>query len=132
MNLLAGGVAGLGFIFLAIAAVLIWKDSAPRMVAWLILFGSGMASAILLPWLSIIFSMSLFGIPAAVVIDVIGGLTFYLEVLRKKGHHWIRTPIIAGLLGVSLAITGGTVGNLFHSAINQTTQTVDHTANLGG
>lgn len=106
-------------ILAAIAGALMWKNRAPRFVAWSLLFvGIGAAGVIMQYIGPSTTGLSIYGVGIFTIIGIVCAIAFYVEVIKKDGQHKIRTPVMSALLGVSLMSVGGTVGG----ALNHVSQ----------
>ena len=108
----------IGAVILAtIAGTLLWKKKAPRFVAWSLLFvGIGAAGVIMQYVGSTTATISIYGVGIFTIIAIFCAITFYVEVIKKDGHHKVRTPVVSVLLGVSLMSIGGTAGTALRHA----------------
>jgi hypothetical protein len=115
-----------GAVILAIiAATLHWKKRAPRFVAWLLAFaGLGLAATIM-KYVGGFTKFSVLGVGILTVTLIVCGIAFWEEAVKRNGLHRVRTPIVALLLGVSLATAGGTIGSLAHGAGNTGGQNIN-------
>ena len=122
-----GTSAGAGVFLALIGGILWWKGKAPRAVAWLAL-GTGMCEApLLLSFTGSLAGYSILGVGIVTVLVVGGGLVFWLEAVKRHGHHYIRTPLVGLIVGAALVSAGGTLGHFGHSVQTQVTNVVTNT-----
>jgi uncharacterized membrane protein len=98
-----------GAVIFGIATLCWWKDEWPRETVIGLLAGAIMTIDGLRDWtrLKVTFSG---GVLVLLGIFIILGLfTLFLEVVRKKGHHPMRTPITAVVVGTLIALAGSQV-----------------------
>jgi hypothetical protein len=106
-------------ILALIAGTLHWKKYAPRFVAWLLLLAGVGMSAVILGYIGVFTKMTILGVGILTAILIVTAIVFWAEAVKRNGMHRVRTPLVAVLLGVSLASVGGPIGHAVHS-INQT------------
>jgi peptidoglycan/LPS O-acetylase OafA/YrhL len=118
-TLTAGGV---GLTLAAVAGICIWKKHAEKFAAWMALVAGLFASFTVISWLGSMAAMTVAGMAVTTVVVILGGLVFWLEVIKKKAPHRFRTPVVAFALGVALTATFGGVQNAVqHSTVQVTT-----------
>jgi hypothetical protein len=129
---LPGGGVALGAsttvaVLLGLAtAVSIWKKASPRAAGWMALLTGLTGAPIILSWLGNLASIAIYGVGIALIGAVIGSLICWHELVKKKGLHRFRTPVIALLTGTALMTVTGIAGSVAHGVSNITTTTVTH------
>lgn len=114
-------------IFAAIAGALMYKQCAPRAVAWLLLCVGIGAAAEIMKYIGDFLKISFYGVAAITVIFFVAAVLFWQEVVKRNKMHKVRTPIVALLLGVSIISLGGTVGKAIHNGTQTGGNTIDKT-----
>lgn len=118
-NLTAGGI---GLLLAGIVGICIWKKHGKKFPAWLALLAGMFASVTVIGWLGGLATISIVGVAVTTVVLILGGLVFWLEAVKAKGHHPYRTPIIGFAVGVALTATFGGVQHVVqHSTVQVTT-----------
>jgi hypothetical protein len=124
--------AGVGGLLLGTATILMWKDRAPRFVAWLMLLAGGLLATTVAPYLGSLLGTQILGVGIVVAVDIFGGIVFYHEAIKRHGMHHIRTPAVAAILGISLALSGGATGTIFHNITTKVVTTVHGGSSVTG
>jgi integral membrane sensor domain MASE1 len=112
-------------ILAAIAGTLHWKRRVPRGVAFMLALAGLGLSAVILKYIGAFTNMTVLGVGVVTLGAIIGLIVFWEEAVKKNGLHRVRTPIVAVLLGVCLASTGGAIGSLAHSVSSTGGQNLD-------
>jgi hypothetical protein len=108
-SLTAGGIA---FVIAVVAGITWWKGGGPRFVPWAMLLVGLLGAGTIMGLLGGFVNFSILGVGFATILLVVCGTFFWHEVIKKRGTHYIRTPIAALGLGVALSLIGGTIGGL--------------------
>jgi hypothetical protein len=120
------GAGGIGLLLVGLAGVLIWKDHAPKARAWLALVGGAFAAGTIVSWLGGMAYASIAGASIFLVILVVGGLVFWLEAIKGKKPHKVRTPVIGLAVGVALTASFGGVQHVVQQSTVNLTSVVSH------
>lgn len=103
------GAGGIGLLLTGIVVILIWKGHGKRPPGKLALLAGLFASGTVLSWLGGLVAYSIVGVAVTTVVLALGGVVFWIEVVKDhKPHKW-RTPIVAFLVGVALTASFGGV-----------------------
>jgi hypothetical protein len=86
----------------------------PRVVAALFMFAAVMATAGIGPWTQALASVIATGpgLVVLLVILIIASLIVWREVVRKRGHHHVRSPLVAMIFGVTGLLAWGALGRI--------------------
>jgi hypothetical protein len=110
--------ATVAVLLAAIAATLHWKKRLPRGVAFMLALAGIGLSAEILKYIGAFKNFTILGVGIITVGAIVGLIIFWEEAVKRNGLHRVRTPVVAVLLGVCLAASGGAIGSLAHSIGN--------------
>jgi hypothetical protein len=114
-----------------ITAIHIWKKGSPRGSGWLALFTGLTGAPIILSWLGALADLAVYGVGVAVIVAIGGGYICWHELVKKRGLHRFRTPIIALATGAALMTLTGVAGSAAHGVSSTTTRVVSHVSGAG-
>jgi hypothetical protein len=127
-SLTAGGI---GLLLAGIVAILIWKDHGKRPPGRLALLAGMFSSGTVLSWLGGLVAYSIVGVAVTTVVLVLGGIVFYIEVIKNhKPHKW-RTPLVAFAVGIALTASFGGVQHAVNQGTVHLTSVISRTTNGG-
>jgi hypothetical protein len=126
------GASGVGLILAVIAFIQWRKSNGAKSVCWMALISAMLLSGSILSWLGILTQVTIFGIGIMPVALVASGLLFYHEVIKGRGLDYIRSPLVAIVLGVSIMAVGGTITGLGQQATNGVVHVVNKVGTIGG
>lgn len=112
-------------VLAAIAGTLHWKRRVPRGVAFMLALAGLGLSAVILKYVGAFTNVTILGVGVVTIGAIVGLIVFWEEAVKRNGLHRVRTPIVAILLGVCLASTGGAIGSLANSLGNTSGQNLD-------
>lgn len=111
------GAATAVAVLLAIVLIInIWKKGSPRFNGWLGLAVGLTGASIILSWIGNFATLQIYGVGIMTAIAIGGGFVLWHELVKKRGLHRIRTPLIAIMTGVAFMTVGGVVGTAAQSA----------------
>lgn len=114
-----------------ITIISVWKKASPRATGWLALFTGLTGAPIFLSWLGPLATIAIYGVGIAVIAAIGGVVVCWHELVKKRGLHRFRTPLIALATGVALMTVTGVVGSAAHGLSDVTTNTVSHVTGAG-
>jgi len=133
MGSYAGPAAGAAVILAGILAIQLWKGVGKKSPHWIALFTGLAGSYIVVGWLGSLATYQVYGVGIIALVIIFGSFLFYLEVVKNKKPHKIRTPITAFVLGVALMAGNGGVQHVVQHATTNGTNVVSHISNsIGG
>jgi hypothetical protein len=125
----AAGASAVGVFLAVILAIQLWKKSSSRFTPVLATAVGLCCSALIIGWLGTIAEATIFGAGIIGLADLAGALVLWHEVVKKRGFHKMRTPMIALAWGIALAASGGAVGNAAHQTQTTITRSTDNVTN---
>jgi len=125
------GAGGIGLLLAGIVGICMWKNHGKKLPAWLALVAGMFGSVTVIGWLGGLADISIVGVAITTVVLILGGLVFWIEAVKAKGHHKYRTPIVGFLVGVALTASFGGVQHAVQQGTVHLTSVITRTTNSG-
>jgi hypothetical protein len=99
-------------VIAVVAGITWWKGGGPRFVPWAMLIVGLLGAGTILGLLGTLTQLTVLGVGFGLLLFAVCGAFFWHEVIKKRGTHYVRTPLAALGLGVALTLIGGPIGGL--------------------